>query len=113
MNLASTYSTISHVHHDRNNYKEGLSYCEKSLDIFKRCLRHNHPNLAVAHTNMANNLGELKRFDEAILHANEAIKISRLNLPSDHKDIKERERILHALQTTQQYYQHLTINNSR
>jgi tetratricopeptide (TPR) repeat protein len=113
MDLASTYSTISHVYHDRNKYEEGLSYCEKALKIYKHCLRQNHPSLAAVHTNMANNLGELNRFDEAISHATEAIQISQLYLQSDHKDIKERKRILHALQTTQQYYQNLTINKSQ
>jgi tetratricopeptide (TPR) repeat protein len=113
MDLASTYSTISHVYHDMENYEQGLFYCQKALDIYQRCLRHNHPSLATVHTNMANNLGELKCFDKAIDHAKEAIEMSRLYLPSDHKDIKERERILHALQTTQKYYQNLTINNSQ
>ncbi|CAF3487020.1 unnamed protein product [Rotaria sp. Silwood1] len=111
MDLASTYSTISHVYHDRENYKQALSSCEKALDIYQRCLRHNHPILATVHTNMANNLGELKRFNEAIIHAKEAIEISRLHLPSGHKDIKERERILVALQTTQKHYQNPTMNN--
>jgi tetratricopeptide (TPR) repeat protein len=112
MDLASNYSIISHVYHDMTDYEQGLSYCEKALDIYQRCLRRNHPSLATVHTNMANNLGELKRFDKAIFHAKEAIEISRLYLPSDHKDIKERERILHALQTTQKYYQNSTMNNS-
>ena len=112
MDLASTYSTISHVYHDIGKYEEGLSHCEKALNIYKRCLRHNHPNLATVHTNMANSLGELKRFDEGIVHAKMAIEISRL-FPSDHVDLKERERILRALESTKRYYENAAVNDSQ
>ncbi|CAF1208697.1 unnamed protein product [Adineta ricciae] len=105
MDLASTYSTISHVHHDRKNYEESLDYCRKALDIYTRCLRPNHPNLAVVHDNMANNLGHLRNFNEAISHANKAINISLSYLPVDHEDVIKRQQTLRTLETAQQYQQ--------
>ncbi|CAF1546299.1 unnamed protein product [Adineta ricciae] len=88
MDLASTYSTISHA-----------------LDIYTRCLRPSHPNLAAVHDNMANNLGHLRHFNEAISHANKAINISLSCLPFDHEDVIKRQQTLRTLETAQQYQQ--------
>ena len=111
MDLASTYSSISHVYYDLEDYQTALIYCEKSLQINEHCRRRNSPELAVCHTNMASNLGHLKRFAEGIEHAEKAIEISKSYLPPEHENVKKRHQILQALRNELARSQNQTTTN--
>jgi tetratricopeptide (TPR) repeat protein len=81
---ACFYGQLGLIKDDQGEYEEAIILYEKALEIFKKTLPPNHPNL----TNSYNNIGAVYRnmseYSKALSSYEKALEIRQQSLPSNH-----------------------------
>jgi tetratricopeptide (TPR) repeat protein len=81
------YCQLGTVNHHQGEYQEAITFYEKSLEIYKKTLPPNHPNLGASYANIGlvyNNMGD---YPKALSSHEKALEIQQQSLPSNHPDL--------------------------
>jgi tetratricopeptide (TPR) repeat protein len=84
---ASIYHQLGVMNAEQEEYKEAIIFFEKSIEILKKILPANDPNLATSYNNigsMYNNMGE---YSKALSSHEKALAIRQQSLPPNHPDL--------------------------
>jgi tetratricopeptide (TPR) repeat protein len=80
---ASIYHQLGVVKYDRREYKEAIIFYEKSLQIRKKLLPPDHPDLAKCYNNIGNVYGKIGERQKALSFYEKALQIKQQSLPSN------------------------------
>ncbi|CAF0765359.1 unnamed protein product [Adineta steineri] len=81
------YNQLGLVHHNKAEYQKAIWYYEQGLEIKKKTLSSNHPDLASSYSNIAivyRNMGE---YSKALSFQERALEIQQKTLPPNHPDL--------------------------
>jgi tetratricopeptide (TPR) repeat protein len=71
----------------QGEYQEGITFYEKSLEIYKKTLPPNHLNLAHSYNNMGGVYYNMGDYPKALSYYEKALEIKQQSLPSNHPDL--------------------------
>ena len=71
----------------QGDYKGALSYYEKYLDIEKKSLPANHPDLATSYNNIGMVYQSMGEYSKALSHLEKCLDIEKKSLPANHPDL--------------------------
>ena len=89
--LAGTYVTLG-------RHQDALVMSEKTLEIRRRVLRQNHPDLGFSCYNISVIYSQVGDFLQAIDMAREALRIFQAAFPPSHSHIQTAQQHLHQLE---------------
>lgn len=98
--LGNIYTNISAVYFSLKNFREALSYLEKTLELYEKSLPFNHPLIALAHYNLACTLEELDRYIDAVKHPKRSIEFARYSFDFTHPRMQMYQDYYDELQDT-------------
>ena len=79
-NIGAVYSAMG-------EYSKALSSFEKALEIRRKSLPSNHPDLAASYNSIGNVYSKMGEYSKALSSFEKALEISRKALPSNHPDL--------------------------
>ena len=68
-------------------YDEALEYHQKSLEIMKKSLPADHPNLATSYNNIGMVHEQMGNYSQALEYHQKSLEIRKKSLPADHPDL--------------------------
>ena len=77
------YCQIGTMKRNQGEYKEAITFYEKSLEIEKKTLPPNHPNLAVSYNNIGNVYNNMGEYSKALSSHEKALEIRQKSLTSE------------------------------
>ena len=84
---ANIFNQLGYINRAQGEYSKALEYHEKSLEIYKKILPANHPDLATSYNNIGlvyKNMGE---YSKALQYYEKSLEISKQTLPGNHPDL--------------------------
>ena len=84
---ADIFDSIAGVWKDQEKYDEALSSYQTALDISAKCLRADHPTLALRLNNIAAIYNSMKEYEKAVPLLDRALDVFEHSLPSGHPHI--------------------------
>jgi tetratricopeptide (TPR) repeat protein len=81
------YCQLGLAKNDQGEYQEAITFYEKSLEIYKKTLPPNHPNLGGTYSNIGNVYNNMGDYPKARSSHEKALAISQQSLPSNHPDL--------------------------
>jgi tetratricopeptide (TPR) repeat protein len=84
---AYIYGQLGIMKRKQGEYKEAITFYEKSLEIFKKTLPTNHPNLANSYNNIGNVYKDMGEYSKALSCHEKALEIREQSLPSNHPSL--------------------------
>ena len=86
-NKGVLYYQVGRVENCSSNYREALSFYEKSLSIYHRERTTIHPDLAALYVDIGLVHANMKKYTEALSFYERSLKIYKETLPSNHPDL--------------------------
>ncbi|CAF0730650.1 unnamed protein product [Adineta steineri] len=84
---AHYYNRLGGIYLNQGDYEKAIRYCEKALEIRKKTLSANHPDLAFSYNNIGSVCDEMGEYSQALLAHEKALEIREKTLPSNHPDL--------------------------
>ena len=81
------YQQLGYIADQQGNYSEALSFYERSLEIRKKSLPANHPNLATSYNNIGLVYEHMGEFPRALSFYQRSLEIKQKSLPVNHPDL--------------------------
>jgi tetratricopeptide (TPR) repeat protein len=81
------YHQLGCAKYERGEYEEAITFYEKSLEIYKKTLPPNHPNLAKCYGNIGLVYYSMGEYSKALSYYEKDLEISQQSLPSNHPDL--------------------------
>ena len=81
------YCQLGTAKKDQGEYKEAITYYEKSLEIYRKTLPPNHLNLAVSYNNIGLVYYNMGEYSKALSSYEKALEIQQQSLPPNHPDL--------------------------
>jgi len=84
---ANIFHQLGLINQHRGEYSKALEYHEKSLEIRKKTLPANHPDLAISYNNIGlvyDNMGE---YSKALEYHEKSLEISKKSVPENYPDL--------------------------
>jgi tetratricopeptide (TPR) repeat protein len=81
------YHLLALTKTNQGEYREGIVFYEKSLEIHKKYLSPTHPTLATSYNNIGNAYRNLGDYLKALLFHEKALAIRKQSLPSNHRHL--------------------------
>ncbi|CAF4181824.1 unnamed protein product, partial [Rotaria sordida] len=75
------------IYDSMGDYSQALSYYEKSLDIKKKTLPPNHPDLAPSYLNIGTVYDNMGEYSKALSSYERSLEIQKIALPPNHPDL--------------------------
>ena len=86
-NKTPIYVQIASAMDDQGQYKEAITFYEKSLEIYKKTLPANHLHLAAVYNNIGEAYRHMGKYSKALSSHEKALEIRQQSLPSNHLDL--------------------------
>ena len=87
VNIEQIYSELATIKRELGDYAVALSYHEKTLEVQRKTLPANHPNVATSYNNMALVYFSLVEYSKALSCCEKAFDIQQKVLPANHPDL--------------------------
>jgi tetratricopeptide (TPR) repeat protein len=84
---APIYHQIGWANRQLGKYQEAITFYEKSLEIKKKTLPPNHPDLASSYNNIGNVYYNMGEYSKALSSHEKALEIKQQSLPPNHPDL--------------------------
>ncbi len=84
---ASIYRQLGRTKYLQGEYKEAITFYEKSLEIDQKTLPPNHPNLANSYNNIGAVYYNMGEYSTALSSYEKALEIQQQSLPLNHPDL--------------------------
>jgi tetratricopeptide (TPR) repeat protein len=84
---ASIYHQIAMAKVAQGEYKEAITFYEKSIAIEKKIVPRRHKNLANSYNNIAAVYGNMGEYSKALSSSEKALEIKQQSLPSNHPSL--------------------------
>jgi Tfp pilus assembly protein PilF len=81
------YHQLGSIKDDQGEYKEAITFYEKSLEIDKKILPPNHLNLASSYNNIGGTYSKMREYSKALSYYEKDLEISQKSLPPNHPDL--------------------------
>jgi len=72
------------INRSQGKYNEALEYFEKSLEIYKKTLPANHPDLATAYNNIGNVYNSMGEYSKTLEYYEKSLETYKKTLPANH-----------------------------
>jgi tetratricopeptide (TPR) repeat protein len=86
---APIYGQIGATMKDQGKYEDSITFSERALEIFKKTLPPNHPNLVPAYNNIGLVYSNMGEYSKALSHYEKALEIRQQLLSPNHPDLAE------------------------
>jgi tetratricopeptide (TPR) repeat protein len=84
---APIYHQMGLANDNLGKYQEAITFYEKSLEIDKKTLPPNHPNLAASYNNIGMVYDNMGEYSKALSSHEKALEIKQQSLPPNHPDL--------------------------
>jgi tetratricopeptide (TPR) repeat protein len=84
---ARIYGQIALAKDGQGEYEEAITFYGKAVEIFKKRLPPNHPNLAMSYNNIGIVHQDMGDYPGALLYYEKALEIRKQSLPPNHPDL--------------------------
>jgi len=84
---AHIYVQLGKAKNHLGQYDEAIACYEKSLEIYKKILPSNHPDLGIVYSNISNVYCNMGEYSKALWSDEKALEIRQQSLPSNHPDL--------------------------
>ena len=84
---ASYYHQLGIIKSNQGNYKQAIEYYTKALELAKKTLPANHPDLATSYNNMAGVYEDMGEYSKALSFYEKALEMQQKTLPANHPDL--------------------------
>jgi tetratricopeptide (TPR) repeat protein len=84
---APIYNQLGLMKDSQGEYKEAITFCEKALDIYKKTLPSNHPNLAGSYNNIGLVYCNMGEYSKALSYYEKVLEIQQQSFPSNHRNL--------------------------
>mgnify|MGYP002384482041 CR=1 FL=1 len=84
---ATIFHQFGTINDDQGEYSKALEYYEKSLEISKKTLPANHPNLATSYNNIGSVYCSMGEYSKALEYYEKSLEIRKKTLPTNHPDL--------------------------
>jgi tetratricopeptide (TPR) repeat protein len=81
------YGQLALAKSDKGEYKDAITFYEKSLEIYKKVLPSNYPHMAGSCSNIGNLYYQMGEYSEALSSYGKALEIQQQLLPPNHPDL--------------------------
>jgi tetratricopeptide (TPR) repeat protein len=81
------YYQLGSIKIDQGEYEEAITFYEKSLEISRKTLPSNHPDLAHSYTNIGAAYDNMGDYPKALSYYEKALEIKQKSLPPNHPDL--------------------------
>jgi tetratricopeptide (TPR) repeat protein len=81
------YCLLGMIKQGQGEYQEAITFHEKSLEIYKKTLPPNHPNLGASYANIGLVYYSMGDYPKALLSHEKALEIQQQSLPANHPDL--------------------------
>ena len=82
------------IKNDLGEYSEAMTYHQRVLDIQKKTLPPNHPDLASSYNNIGAVYSDMGDYPKACLSFENAVRIGQQVLPADHPHLQLYRKVL-------------------
>ena len=84
---ALCFHQLAWVYTYQGKYEEAAKYYHKSLEIMKKSLPVDHPNLATSYNNIGSLYQDSGEYPNALEYFHKSLEIKKISLPVDHPDL--------------------------
>jgi tetratricopeptide (TPR) repeat protein len=84
---AHLFHQLGMVKSDQEKYGEAVEFYEKSLEVDKKNLPANHPDLATSYSNIGSVHKKMGNYSKALSYYEKSLEIDKKNLPANHPDL--------------------------
>ena len=84
---APIYHQLGAIKDELKEYSEAIAFYEKDLEISKKTLSPNHPDLAISYNNLGNVYACMGNYSKALTCYEETLAIKQRSLPPNHPDL--------------------------
>jgi len=84
---AHIFHQLGFINDHRGEYSKALEYYEKSLEIRKKTLPANHPDLATSYNNIGLVYRSMGEYSKALEYYEKSLEIRKKTLPANHPDL--------------------------
>jgi len=84
---AHIYVQLGKTKNHLGQYDEAIACYEKSLEIYKKILPPNHPDLGIVYSNISNVYCNMGEYSKALWSDEKALEIRQQSLPPNHPDL--------------------------
>jgi tetratricopeptide (TPR) repeat protein len=81
---APIYNQLGSVKYKQGEYQEAITFYEKALEIYKKTLPPNHPNLAMSYNNIGAVYESMGEYSKALSSHEKVLEIRQQSLPPNH-----------------------------
>jgi len=82
---ANIFHQLGLINDNQGEYSKALEYCEKSLEIYKKTLPANHPDLATSYNNIGSVYDHMGEYSKALEYYEKSLEIRKKTLPANHR----------------------------
>jgi len=84
---AYIFNQLGVINKHRGEYSKALEYFEKSLEIYKKTLPANHPDLATSYNNIGSVYKSMGEYSKALEYYEKSLEIRKKTLPANHPSL--------------------------
>jgi tetratricopeptide (TPR) repeat protein len=84
---APIYGQLGLFKYNQGEYQEAITFHEKSIEIYKKTLPPNHPDLIKYYNNIGNVYDEMGEYSKALSSYEKALEIQQQSLSPNHRDL--------------------------
>ena len=93
------YLQLGSIKSEQGDYKEGLRFYDRALEIWQKSLPANHPSLATTYNNIGSAYDYMGEYSRALSFYERALEIWQKSLPLNHPNLKTVLRSMELLKS--------------